>query len=154
VQLHKPNNADTMCGLLQLKRCTKSWHSASDPPSGSAQDMNPKHLIRQNERHSDAPMRSEPPQRADPPRKPGSSGPRRPPRGGTEPPSPYRMTPLWWLILIALGLWNLWAFFPRQNSDLTLTYSSFIAQLRGGNVAQVHLSGETITGSFKEPVVW
>jgi cell division protease FtsH len=64
------------------------------------------------------------------------------------------MTPLWWLILIGLGLWNLWAFFPRQNSNLTLTYSSFLGQLRGGNVAQVHLSGETITGAFKRAVVW
>src|SRR5581483_10992856 len=68
-------------------------------------------------------------------------------------PGPSRFT-LWWVILVALGLWNLWAFFPRQTTEATLPYSEFIAQLSAGNVTQVHISGETISGNFQHPILW
>jgi cell division protease FtsH len=55
---------------------------------------------------------------------------------------------------VALGLWNLWAFFPRQTTEAMVPYSEFVSQLRAGNVEQVHISGETINGNFRHAVVW
>ncbi len=85
---------------------------------------------------------------------PPPPSPRKPPTGPPGAPGPARFTPLWWLILVALGLWNMWAFFPRQTTEATLPYSEFVSQLRAGNVEQVHLSGDAISGSFQHPVVW
>jgi cell division protease FtsH len=59
---------------------------------------------------------------------------------------------MWWLILIALMVWNVLAWIPHQRPELGEPYSAFLASVRAGNVAQVHLAGDRITGTFKKPV--
>jgi cell division protease FtsH len=58
------------------------------------------------------------------------------------------------VILVSLGLWNLWAFFPRQPTEASIPYSEFVSQLRAGNVEQVHISADTISGSFRRALLW
>ncbi len=58
------------------------------------------------------------------------------------------------MILIFLAVWNLWAFLPRQPGAVTLPYSDFVDQLKGGNVTEVHIAGETISGVFAHALLW
>ena len=96
---------------------------------------------------------SDPNKRPSSPSQPPPS-PRKPSPAPPGAPGPSRFTPLWWVILVALGLWNLWAFFPRQTTEAMVPYSEFVSQLRAGNVEQIHISGETINGNFQHAVIW
>jgi cell division protease FtsH len=58
---------------------------------------------------------------------------------------------LWWMLVLWLmvGL----VFFPRHNpNSLEIPYSTFKKHVAEGRVAAITLKGETITGTFKEPV--
>jgi cell division protease FtsH len=59
----------------------------------------------------------------------------------------------WWIVLLMLMLWNLWLLFPKQNSVLDISYSTFITQINGGNVTQVKISGSNITGVFVNAIL-
>ncbi len=68
---------------------------------------------------------------------------------GTQPRSPWGFA--WWVALALLIAWNFAIFFfPRQNAQ-TIPYSTFLAQVRAGNVSAVHLAGDQITGAFVRP---
>jgi hypothetical protein len=54
--------------------------------------------------------------------------------------------------LLLLMAWNLWSFFPKPTSDVALPYSVFIAQVTAGNVSQVRIVGEQISGAFVHAV--
>ena len=70
-------------------------------------------------------------------------------------PEPAPKIPLIsWLILVALVGWNVWAFLFRPAAQLELPYSEFLAQVRDGNVAKVHIVGDEIQGSLDKPLVW
>jgi cell division protease FtsH len=57
----------------------------------------------------------------------------------------------WWLIGIGLLLlWNLFSL-PQNSRQAELPYSTFLQQVRDGNVASVHLVGSQITGTLKHP---
>jgi hypothetical protein len=78
-------------------------------------------------------------------------------QGTQKPPGQGRMPfdkRLYWLLLAALTLWNLWLFVPRPKLSVTLPYSEFIAQLQSGNVAKVRIAGASISGQFAQPVLW
>lgn len=64
--------------------------------------------------------------------------------------------PLWlWLFLILLTVgWNIWSFTPHEAQPANLPYSTFLEQVRGGNVAQVEMVGEEVRGEFKEAIPW
>ncbi len=61
---------------------------------------------------------------------------------------------IWWVALIALVVWNIFLFRPKSQAEVTIPYSTFVAQVRDGNVSSVQISGEQITGVFVKPVVW
>ena len=61
---------------------------------------------------------------------------------------------VWWLIMIALLIWNFYAFWPSSKPQVTIPYTTFLAQVRKGNVTQVQISGDKITGAFAAPIEW
>jgi cell division protease FtsH len=73
-------------------------------------------------------------------------------------PGPGNQVPnnlwFWWAIFAALMVWNVMALWPRGPESAQIPYSTFLTQVRGGNVTQVHIVGDRLTGSFKEPVLW
>ncbi len=58
----------------------------------------------------------------------------------------------WWLLLIALAVWSIWALWPDNQSGLELPYTSFLDQVRAGNVTRVAIVGNRITGEFLQAV--
>lgn len=60
----------------------------------------------------------------------------------------------WWLIFVALTAWNLWTFWPRQQSEADLPYSVFLNQVKADNVTSVRIVGSDIQGSFSNWVTW
>jgi cell division protease FtsH len=54
----------------------------------------------------------------------------------------------WWLVLLALMAWNIYSFLPRTPPQIDLPYSTFLDQVKTGNVASVKITGSAITGSF------
>jgi hypothetical protein len=58
----------------------------------------------------------------------------------------------WWLVLLALLVWNAVTFFPALRPEVSIPYTTLLAQVRTGNVATVRIVGEAIRGSFVKPV--
>jgi len=67
--------------------------------------------------------------------------------------SPRRtgINPIWWVIMLGLVAWNLYAFWPRNQEAISLPYSSFIAQVKADHVKSVQVSGASIKGVFAQP---
>ena len=76
----------------------------------------------------------------------------KPPQGPS--PGQYQVSPLSWIVLLLLMAWNLWSFFPMATSEVALPYSAFVAQVSAGNVSQVRIVGEQISGAFVHAVTW
>jgi len=60
----------------------------------------------------------------------------------------------WWLVLLALMIWNALILWPKQQAEVDLPYSTVIAQIRAGNVTQVKINGDVITGTLATPLTW
>src|SRR5512132_4721084 len=60
----------------------------------------------------------------------------------------------WWLILLALLVWNAVTFIPAPRPEVSLPYTTLLAQVRAGNVATVRIVGDAIRGSFVKPFQW
>jgi cell division protease FtsH len=60
----------------------------------------------------------------------------------------------WWLALLALVAWNIWLFRPQSQPEANVPYSTFLEQIRAGNVTSVHISGDEITGKFAAAIPW
>jgi cell division protease FtsH len=58
----------------------------------------------------------------------------------------------WWLIVIGLAIWDFWVLLPKSQPEISIPYSSFLGQVNGGNVTQVKITGNNITGVFKSQV--
>jgi len=65
-----------------------------------------------------------------------------------KPPS-ARISPFWWLVLLALLVWNFFTLFPQAPQEIAVPYSSFIEQVKAGNVKDVQIDGAQISGDFK-----
>jgi cell division protease FtsH len=61
---------------------------------------------------------------------------------------------MWWVALLALMAWNLWLFLPQSQPEAKVPYSTFVEQVRAGNVTSVQISGDEITGKFATAVAW
>ena len=61
---------------------------------------------------------------------------------------------VWWIVLLALLVWNALLFFLAGIPQADLPYSAFIAQVQTGNVKDVQITGSQITGDFVTPVTW
>jgi cell division protease FtsH len=70
------------------------------------------------------------------------------------PPQKQQLLSIWWLILIALLLWNLFGIWSTQNPVAKIPYSTFIHQVKDDNVEKVSLMGGEIRGTFVKPVLW
>src|SRR5215470_2571800 len=69
-----------------------------------------------------------------------------------QPRSPMRNW-LYLLLFAALLIWNIILFWPQgQPSSATIPYSTFLAQVRAGNVQQVGIRGAEIRGTFVQAV--
>jgi cell division protease FtsH len=58
------------------------------------------------------------------------------------------MSPIWWVILIALFIWNIWTLKPQAQQEIDVPYTAFIAQVKAGNVKDVQIDGTQISGDF------
>src|SRR5258708_38932052 len=67
------------------------------------------------------------------------------------PPQPTRMGWTWWVLLAILAIWNIWLFWPRGAPSLTIPYSSLLTQVGAGNVKEVSIVGDQISGNFSKP---
>ncbi len=78
--------------------------------------------------------------------------------GGAAPagrPPPQTLA-MWWSVLLGLLLWNAasWFFHPEAHTLAKIPYSSFIAQVREGNVAEVTIQGSEIAGELVHAMDW
>jgi ATP-dependent Zn protease len=60
----------------------------------------------------------------------------------------------WWLVLLALLVWNAVTFLPAPRPEVNIPYTTLLVQVRAGNVAKVRIVGDAIRGSFVKPVPW
>ena len=68
-----------------------------------------------------------------------------------KPPQRTRLNPIWWVVMLALIAWNVYAFWPHSQPQISLPYSSFIGQVRADHVKAVQISGSSIKGEFNTP---
>ena len=61
---------------------------------------------------------------------------------------------VWWAIVTTLLVWNVFTFWPKAQAEVDIPYSTFLAQVRAGNVSRVLIVGDRITGSFVKPFQW
>jgi cell division protease FtsH len=63
-----------------------------------------------------------------------------------------RISIFWWILIIALLVWNVIAFWPQSQPSVELPYSDFLSQVRNNNVTSVTIQGSDISGDFKNPI--
>jgi cell division protease FtsH len=59
---------------------------------------------------------------------------------------------VWWVVLVFLIAWNVGLFKSRQSSEADVPYSTFVAQVRAGNVERVEIVGDEISGTFVQGI--
>ncbi|MCU0490454.1 MAG: ATP-dependent zinc metalloprotease FtsH, partial [Chloroflexaceae bacterium] len=75
----------------------------------------------------------------------------RPQAGGSTPPR-WSSGVRWLLLLLfVLMVWNLFTFRPDPAS-VTLPYTTFLEQVRAGNVQTVNMTDQAVQGEFKQPI--
>ncbi len=84
-------------------------------------------------------------QPATPGKKRGESGNQRPPWLGAT---------FWWLVLLALLIWNATLFLPPSKPEANIPYSTLVEQVSAGNVSEVFIIGPQINGTFVKPILW
>ena len=65
-----------------------------------------------------------------------------------------RISPIWWVILIGLMIWNAITYFKSAPPQVEIPYSTFIEQVKSGNITMVTITGSQITGNFVNSVTW
>ena len=68
-----------------------------------------------------------------------------------KPPQKTGLNPIWWVIMLGLLAWNVYAFWPHTETQISLPYSSFIDQVKADHVKVVQISGSSIKGQFIQP---
>jgi cell division protease FtsH len=61
---------------------------------------------------------------------------------------------VWWVAMLVLLAWNISFFWPQGQPEASIPYSTFLQQVRAGNVSSVHISGDEITGKFVKAMPW
>ena len=67
---------------------------------------------------------------------------------------PVRIGLGWWLLTLLLLIWNLVTLLPRSQPEITIPYSTFVEQVRAGNVVSIRVNASQISGRFAHPVHW
>jgi cell division protease FtsH len=70
------------------------------------------------------------------------------PSDNPTPPQRPRISPIWWVILIALFIWNVWTLLPQPQQEIAIPYTAFVNQIKSGNVKDVQIDGSQISGDF------
>src|SRR5262245_37421567 len=87
-----------------------------------------------------------------------ASPPQKSPRGMPQTPGGTPQTPralwVWWLVLLGLLVWNAVTFLPTPRPEVSIPYTTLLAQVRADNVAKVRIVGDQIHGSFVKPFQW
>jgi cell division protease FtsH len=65
-----------------------------------------------------------------------------------------RVSIFWWMVILALFIWNAVSFWPHAQPAVELPYSEFVHQVRSNNVTSVTIQGSDIRGDFKEAIQW
>ncbi len=60
----------------------------------------------------------------------------------------------WWLAVLGLLIWNVILFRPAPTPEVHIPYSTFLAQVRAGNVVKVAIVGPQISGTLAKPILW
>lgn len=60
----------------------------------------------------------------------------------------------WWVVFIGLLIWNIIAFWRPANPTADIPYTAFLDQVQADNVAKINLTGDEISGTFVQPVIW
>ena len=60
----------------------------------------------------------------------------------------------WWIASLLLFFRYLSSLWPHSQSRAQIPYSAFLGQLEDGNVARVHIAGDTIEDEFSKGVLW
>ncbi len=68
-----------------------------------------------------------------------------------KPPQKTSLNPIWWVIMLGLLAWNIYAFWPRTETQISLPYSSFVSQVKADHIKSVQISGSSIKGEFIQP---
>ncbi len=67
----------------------------------------------------------------------------------------YRIAWFWLFFWIALLLWIVFVLWPPPPSHVVdIPYSTFLEQVRADNVSSVHITGDTVSGTFVKPLLW
>jgi cell division protease FtsH len=67
---------------------------------------------------------------------------------------PWLGSSFWWVVLLALFVWNAALFLQPSKPEATIPYSTFLEQVRAGNVSEVLIVGPQISGTFAKPILW
>ncbi len=65
-----------------------------------------------------------------------------------------RSTLGWWIIMFVLLVWNFWNFWPNTQAVANIYYSTFVDEVRAGNVQTIQIEGNQITGKFIHAIPW
>ena len=67
---------------------------------------------------------------------------------------PIRIHWFWWILLIGLTVWNVMTYLAVMSPAAEIPYSTFIDQLKSGNISAVTIQGNEITGTFVKSIAW
>ena len=70
------------------------------------------------------------------------------------PPSPRIPWLYWWLIFLALFVWNIFTLWPKVVPEIEIPYTAFVDQVKADNVSQLKITGDEITGQFVKPIIY
>ncbi len=60
----------------------------------------------------------------------------------------------WGLLWLVFMIWLVFSMWPRPREAAEVPYSTFLTQVREGNVESVRIAGSEITGTFEQAVTW
>ena len=71
-----------------------------------------------------------------------------------DPPRPLIPAWIWWLVLIGLVVWNVSSLRQTAQPQADIPYSLFLTQVHNGNVTEITLNGDQITGTVAQAILW
>jgi cell division protease FtsH len=79
---------------------------------------------------------------------PPSTPPPTPPPNPPNSPNRRRVSIFWWIVTIALIIWNIWALMPQGQNSIAIPYTAFVEQVKADNVQDVQIEGAQVSGNF------
>ncbi len=75
-------------------------------------------------------------------------------QSGNQQQSPRFRGTFWWAVLLALVIWNVLLYLSPSRTEAQIPYSTFVQHVRDGNVTEVTIEGQKISGTFAKPIEW